>query len=343
MAAPRLSRELTTAIGHSDPRTTKAICGHLFPIRQPDRREDGRVPRAWRSRSQAQVALKLEQKDPKTSVTFVHLACSGASIIDHNRPHSGAGGGLLDPYVGINPGAVLPAQVDEAKRLIGNRVPDAILLSAGVNDLDFGEVVKSCARLDVYVNPKQETDCFGKPYTDTTGTTHQTLLAFLQERFKLLPDLYTRLGDELATIAPPDRVFITNYPDTLHNDNGELCARLNLTAPAGLTVTDQAPVAITRVAVILSLVTKVLLPLNTAIDNGYKQWNVVKLTGTDFRDHGYCAGNRWIVTRNESFQNQGNDNGTLHPNKAGHDAIAVVVYPVVEAQLYPGGKARPPQ
>jgi len=293
---------------------------------------------------QAQVALMLEQKDPKTSVTFVHLGCSGASIIDHNHPPRDAGG-LLDPYTGINPGPRLPGQVDEVKRLIGSREVDAILLSAGVNDFEFGNVVKFCARWDVSINRNRQNDCFGEPYTDTTGTTYPTLAAFLQARFKLLPDEYQRLGDALATIAPPNRVFITNYPDSLHNDNGELCARLNLTAPAAPTLKGRAPAAITRVAVILNLLNKFLLPLNTAIDatHAYNHWNVVTLTGTDFRDHGYCAGNHWIVTRNESFQNQGNDNGTLHPNKAGHDAIAAVVYPVVEAQLYPGGKARPPQ
>jgi len=287
---------------------------------------------------QAQVALSLAKRDPKTSVTFVQLACSGAAISNYGQPGAG---GLLDPYTGINPGPLLPAQVDEAKRLIGGREVDAILLSAGVNDFEFGNVINFCARWDRFFNYKRNRNCFGEPYPDKTGTTYPTLKAFLDARFKSLPDLYKRLGAALAAIASPDRVFITNYPDSLHDGNGQLCPRLDLTAPAG----DGHYAAITLPAVVNDLLGNFLLPLNAAIDatNGYNHWNVVKLTGADFAHHGYCATNHWIVTRNESFLNQGNDNGTLHPNKSGTDAIAALVYPLVEAQLFAGGKPRPPK
>ena len=45
----------------------------------------------------AQAALAIEQADPRTSVTFVHLACSGAKVDV----------GLLEPYAGAEPTAGL--------------------------------------------------------------------------------------------------------------------------------------------------------------------------------------------------------------------------------------------
>ena len=54
----------------------------------------------------AQAARHLETTSTRTSVTFVHLACSGASIADPIPGDDLADGGLLDPYVGIEPRAV---------------------------------------------------------------------------------------------------------------------------------------------------------------------------------------------------------------------------------------------
>ena len=52
--------------------------------------QDKRCHRSALSGS-AQAALRLEQQDPRTSVTFVHLACSGASVVY----------GLLGRYTGV--------------------------------------------------------------------------------------------------------------------------------------------------------------------------------------------------------------------------------------------------
>jgi hypothetical protein len=53
----------------------------------------------------ARPARAIEQADERTSVTFLHLACSGATIND----------GLLGSYAGIEPGARLPPQVTAAR------------------------------------------------------------------------------------------------------------------------------------------------------------------------------------------------------------------------------------
>jgi hypothetical protein len=41
-----------------------------------------------------------------------------------------------------------------------------------------------------------------------------------------------------------------------------------------------------------------------------------------FRGHGYCAGRTWFRGVADSFLRQGGKDGTLHPNRPGHDALA---------------------
>ena len=88
---------------------------------------------------QAQAAIALERSDPHTSVTFVHLACSGAEIVT----------GVIGPYAGVEPppgAADLPPQIDQALALIGDREVDAVLLSIGGNDAGFGPIVEACVK-----------------------------------------------------------------------------------------------------------------------------------------------------------------------------------------------------
>ena len=71
---------------------------------------------------QAQAALQLEQADPRTSVTFVHLSCSGATILE----------GLIGAYAGIEPSCGSQhddrPQVDQARDLVGGREIDALII-----------------------------------------------------------------------------------------------------------------------------------------------------------------------------------------------------------------------
>ena len=304
----------------------------------------------------AALALQRADKTKKTSVTFVHLACSGASIVDHVA-NPGVNGGLLAPYQGINPGVPLKSQLEQAKTLIGAREVDAILLSAGVNDLEFGRIASTCAdprnlAADADGHP---IECFNRPYTDKAGNTQftdaagqtqGTLRAFLQQRVATLPTLYQKLKDELKNafsstgwVFPSNRVIITQYPDTLHGGaQGLLCPGLDLAAQAGSIVRLTA-------GEVEFLANEFLAPLNTAIAataTAPDPWSVVSLTGP-FTQNGYCANPHWVVTRRESFAGQGNDNGALHPNNAGHAWISTAVANALEAQLLPGGVPRKPR
>ncbi len=329
----------------------------------------------WQSRQcdrshisyQAQVAAKLEASDPKTSVTFVHLACSGAKAVDHSprgtaADNSVADGGLLDRYEGVNPrdGSVLPPQIEQAKNRVGGREVDAILLSIGVNDMEFGPVVLSCSHAGVSHGASINGDCFGQPYTNNAGEPFPNMAQFL--RFTSageLPALYKKLNERFVSTfggpfpkggLPTDRVFIPDYPDTIHDVSGALCAELDLSATG--TTPDRWDGWV-RTDEVRQLGTEFLTPLNAqlartgapATANKPFSWNSISITdpaGRGFEKKGYCAANRLVRQRDESFTVQGNQNGTLHPNEAGHRWIADIVYQVVRSKLYPTGTARRP-
>lgn len=99
--------------------------------------QDTRCHRSANS-SQARAALQIEDSDPRTSVTFVHIACSGAQIDK----------GLVGSYRGVEPvaGETLDPQIDQVRDLIGDREIDALLISIGGNDVNFGEMIKTCVK-----------------------------------------------------------------------------------------------------------------------------------------------------------------------------------------------------
>jgi hypothetical protein len=114
----------------------------------PDVPAQARNDRGWEFRRcdrsaiswQAQAAKMIEEHDQQTSVTFVHLACSGASITH----------GLLGPYEGLRPGPELSPQVSAFKRLTGGRKVDALLLSIGINEYGFGAIADFCGHPHVH-------------------------------------------------------------------------------------------------------------------------------------------------------------------------------------------------
>jgi hypothetical protein len=123
--------------------------------------KDERCHRSAHS-GQARAALQLENEDQKTSVTFLHLACSGATIES----------GLIGPYNGLGykrsvddnkrPGdcdsekevyvkndlghsyCMLKPQIQRIQELVGDREIDALLVSIGGNDVNFAPIVMSC-------------------------------------------------------------------------------------------------------------------------------------------------------------------------------------------------------
>ena len=261
-------------------------------------------PRCDRSRwsYQAQTAAALEDASQRTSVTFVHLACSGASITE----------GLIGSYDGINPvegePPLLP-QVTQLRNLIAARRPkvpardvDALILSVGVNDLGFGKIVSQC----IYKAVCQ--DSTGLPGSKRGETVDQALARWLDA----LPRRYNRLANAMATLRiPPERIYITQYFDSLRNDKEDICDPL-----IGYALTPQFTYQEAEWAY-----SHFLVPLNKAVAAAAtrKGWTRVR-PPADFRKHGYCAEDSWIVRLTDSFMDQRDASGAMHSTIRGHEA-----------------------
>jgi GDSL-like lipase/acylhydrolase family protein len=281
-----------------------------------------RSARSWQARLARQVEPNSGgNRDPETSVTFLHLGCSGASI---ER-------GLLGGYEGIVPGPDLPSQVDEVRRLIGGREVDALLVSIGVNEFAFGDVADHCARWP---------DCENRGFKGSPSLRQSIETAFME-----LPNEYDRLATALsAPLAPlvaKDRVYITEYPDFLNGPDGICDEILDDGAPwyaAGFDIGH---------AEAQWLFDHLLNPLNGQVAAAAQRngWKLINGIAQPFRAHGYCAPleARWIVTYAESMQNQATHHGALHPNRAGHGAIATLARAIVANDFYPGGETRRPR
>lgn len=283
----------------------------------------------------AQAALRLEQRDPHSSITFVHLACSGAKIGDPDidpqnpltsSPGAGWDGGLLDPYEGTVPpetGACpgdrlpgkacpLPPQLDEVERWsnLAGRAADAMTMTIGANNASFSDIVADCI---------VQIDC--QTHQPLTG---KSAVQKFQDGMTALPPAYERLDrrvDQLAAAGKvtPGNIFITEYFDPAYTDSGALCPGIT----DGITTQEWGWASNT---VVVGLNGKVAdAAADAAKDaagqaDGTPAWNFVGGIRDAYKSpgRGYCANERWTRTLAESFAMQRNKYGAFHPNAEGH-------------------------
>ncbi len=269
---------------------------------------------------QARTALALEQASPQASVTFVHLACSGASIPQ----------GMTGPYGGVNDpgGAPIASQVAAMGELRGKRPVDAVLVSIGVNDLGFGAMVAFCIEHgeDVGLSILRDKNvCFVKKGVDEKSPA-KTLATVVEERLASLPGRYDNLAAAFTRQRiPPKSIYITQYFDSTRDSDGTFCNPLISVVGTGNFTKVEAEWAFEHF----------LVPLNAAIAAAAKKhgWQLVSGAQRLFRMHGYCSDDPWIVHLTESLWKQGllgkgvgaAKSGTLHANAAGHQSMTTLV------------------
>lgn len=239
----------------------------------------------------ALAAKAIEDLDPRSSVTFVHLACSGATTLT----------GLLGAYEGQEPGELLPPQVDELERLAGGREIDAVLVSIGANDVRFSKVVEKCLL---------QSECtFNEP--GSAARQFSKDLAKLPGRYDLLAAALAQRG------VPANRVYLTEYFDPTRDDAGRFCDKTIL---ADFPLAKKTGFVIT--AAEAQWASETMMPqlnLEGARAAARHGWNRVSGIRDPFLTHGYCAKDHWVVRYAESMPAQGNKDGTLHPNRRGHE------------------------
>jgi PKD repeat protein len=222
------------------------------------------------------------------NATFVHLACSGATL-----------GAITD-------------QLRHAR----TRLPriDVLVISGGANDVagGFGTVVTTC------LDPRIRENCSDDP---DFAEELRTSIAGLTDKYTDLAAVIDCQTDDDNCTGPehvPQRVLITEYFDPTRDRNGEFPGQAVSTTCAGHTV---APVEWEF------LYDNMVVPLNDQVTAAATTHGWVLVDGIQeaFREHGYCAsaglgslaGETWIVKIPESLRTQGDPNGTGHPNLLG--------------------------
>jgi hypothetical protein len=293
----------------------------------------------------AQVAGMLEQEDPHSSVTFVDLAASGATIKD------------------------VVGQLQELTQIlkpIDDRPPrtiDALMVSVGADDINFHGVAEGLA-----VEHSELRSLLFPAGLNTSGVldrrslstmTLSTLNEFLWGSptsldFADLQHALCQLNKDLhAQVIARSNVYITEYYDPTSSGPGGRETLGDLAPDLGIGISEaDAEWACANV----------IDPLNASIWNAAHKfgWTYVGGIRAAFDGHGYGATyNRWIITASESRITQGpyssttlesvgdaflditggpdvlaelvrasdkaKTTGTLHPNKMGQDEIALIV------------------
>ncbi len=318
----------------------------------------------------AQAALALERSDPRTSVTFVHLACTGARI-DRFR-------------------AMMRDQVPWAAELVGTREVDAVFLSIGGNDAGFADLAAACAGQqpcyvdDPAVDPADasflcsliELIGFGDACTELfDNVPDRSAKQILSSGLDSLPKKYRELATELLPGLPglleplagpgaggrgrpgrgrgypgrpgpgsdpaervrSSRVYITEYVDMTKDDARAYCA-FDRTDPLGtvpgITADEMAWLDRTAARGINRAVA------DAATEHG---WTYVEQIYDAYAPHGYCARTHWVVRAHETFLQQGDEKGIAHPNFTGHPRNAGSIFAALGDDLYPGGPEAPPR
>jgi lysophospholipase L1-like esterase len=260
----------------------------------------------------ALAAKRIEEEDSHSSVTFVHLACSGAE----------AQAGLLQTYRGAVPPnnePPLPPQVDELNQIASQRQVDAVLLSIGANDIHFSDIVSFCAK-------RPRGNCFTRrPYKGPGGDGSRSAEEIVAADLAELRSSYGTLAGAISNRIAPAQIHIVEYFDPTRNARGEPCGHILSIGKANVELAQS----------------KMLVPLNEAVAAAAdaNRWDMVSGVEKLFRTHGYCAGKQaWVSSLGDSLWNlggiAGKHRGTLHPNAAGHEATSELIAKALDRDLY---------
>ncbi|WP_421540597.1 hypothetical protein [Myxococcus fulvus] len=323
--------------------------------------QNARCHRSFKSPA-ARAALALESSDPHSSVTFLSLACSGATIHRTTYAYENWGGdfplgifdgfatasdgpprgsGILGPYVGVeapsyqhgawNPEHYMPSQVARLEALVGTRPIDALVLSAGGNDVGFGDILRFCV---------VHTDCHQGNDGQELRSKVDVLKAALPVSYDLFQSSLKQRGFDVRS------TYLMEYPDFARGNSGQICPSIleetNLYAGLG------ADVSYGELAYLDGYVR---LPLMNMMQEASERhgWNYVSGISDAFAGvgtgvgHGLCASpsNRWVNNGYDASSTQGPDGseaettGTAHPNETGYAVMTVFLQEKIEETFPP--------
>jgi hypothetical protein len=259
---------------------------------------------------------------------YESFGCSGARASVTARDEEG---GLLVSYKGVMPsgGVVLPPQIEQlnawVRRQRLKRI-DVLVVTIGVNDYNFGDVVKDCAVLPGF-------DCFtDSGFRDRLSASKSDFGGTLPYLRRALTGGATgsRNGVPLPRIeVPVGKIVFTTYPDPTRGDSGQYCSSSDMAFGERLGALSRAESQWLQENVLRSL--NAGLVRHVASYEGKAVISDMNETGT-FATHGVCASNRYFNNGGDAYRTQGNDNtfgiasyGTMHPNLKGHGKAAAIL------------------
>ena len=277
----------------------------------------------------AQAALALERSDPRTSVTLVFVACSGATVDS----------GILAPQSGAGQSE---SQVEQAARILGGRAADLVTVSIGGNDVGFGSILQTCALTSDCPLARPSGGILARYGTVNGGVQAQTaglgpaldrIAACLGGSGCILADGRTTAGIALATTG---RVLPTLYPDITRGVDGGPCTYLSIPAAdfawARATLLSPAP-APTYAYSLAAGGTATLSVANGSLNQQLAasarlpRWSPVVGTWSASADpavgHGVCAGDAAWAYGFTGFTAL--PSASFHPNPAGQAAMAAAI------------------
>ena len=270
----------------------------------------------------ALAARAVEASGTDSTVTFVPLGCSGATVDM----------GLLGTYDGIEPDrqhSLERPQASVVSALRGGREIDAVLVSVGANDVYFGKIVQFCASVPDCKNQRFDPRHPRRRGSDADPTLDEAISTAL----KRLETAYDELNAALTKQIPRSRIIVVSYFDPTIGVTDPLAfCKVNL--HIGSIQPSESEWAHERV---LQRLNMLLAAKANALG-----WTLVDGVAEAFAGHGICARPRrevWVRTPAASFFKQdarvafASIAGTLHPNGPGHRAISRSIGPELAAVL----------
>jgi hypothetical protein len=252
----------------------------------------------------ALAARAIEKASHHTSVTFVSFACSGAEL-KHLDISSNEGAESQPPGTGdLLPQTIAASQLlgsDPARR----RQIDALLVTGGINDLGFSDIVTSCATNNNH--NEHHTDCVYGSNGAHLVNTHR-----FERRYDLLA---SAVRHDLPRVR---EVYISGYPRQVFLDGacGLLGGVIGGAHIPYLGIDRAEGNAMNTLGIALNRQVE-----GITIRHRDEGWNYVEDPTMPFLPHRYCGNEPWFNSLEKSLLTQGDQDGTAHPNRAGHRAF----------------------
>jgi lysophospholipase L1-like esterase len=240
---------------------------------------------------QTRTALGLAVQYPHIAVTYLPLACTGATIPDGLFGAQRAR--ECPPTKSAACQGTVNAQLAELREALGaarkrqpDRRLDLVLLSVGANDINFSGLVA-----DVIVDNPTERALFRR--SGVVGSVDDSRAAQARD----LPQSFVRLREALKPLVGGDlaRVVYVSYADPTLSDGGAPCPG----GRAGFDIHPSFNAQPQRLAAVSSFIDREFLPQLKALalcqsgvlcrDPGSDRMTFVDAHQATFADHGFCA------------------------------------------------------